>query len=183
MTNKIIEKFDPVRGMNFEELQERALMWAKSQDLLYEDDAYERFMEFVVSVFDFKSDMDCLGRIGQSREIYSGYEQRRTQENMELEMGRIIVKLVILCKQLDICPIEAMRLACSRLRRIKNNWVKIMKKFLVTISYEVDTNFANNKMVFEAFEDLLNKEKDEYERVEVISVISTEENRGWIWEI
>ncbi len=58
-----------------------------------------------------------------------------------------------------------------------------MKKFLVTISYEVDTNFANNKMVFEAFEDLLNKEKDEYERVEVISVISTKENRGWVWEI
>lgn len=58
-----------------------------------------------------------------------------------------------------------------------------MKKFLVTISYEVDTNFANNKMVFEAFEDLLNKEKDEYERVEVVSVISTKENRGWIWEI
>ncbi|WP_169922809.1 hypothetical protein [Ezakiella peruensis] len=53
-----------------------------------------------------------------------------------------------------------------------------MKKFLVTISYEVDTNFANKKMVFEAFEDLLNKEKDEYERVEVISVISTKENRG-----
>lgn len=40
-----------------------------------------------------------------------------------------------------------------------------MKKFLVTISYEVDADFANNKMVFEAFEDLLNKEKDEYERV------------------
>lgn len=58
-----------------------------------------------------------------------------------------------------------------------------MKKFLVTISYEVDTNFANNKMVFEAFEDLLNKEKDEHERVEVVSVISTNENRGWIWEI
>lgn len=58
-----------------------------------------------------------------------------------------------------------------------------MKKFLVTISFEVDTNFANNKMVFEAFQDLLNKEKDEYERVEVVSVISTKENRGWIWEI
>ena len=58
-----------------------------------------------------------------------------------------------------------------------------MKKFLVTISYEVDTNFANNKMVFEAFEDLLNKEKDEHERVEVVSVISTKESRGWIWEI
>lgn len=58
-----------------------------------------------------------------------------------------------------------------------------MKKFLVTISYEVDTNFANNKMVFEAFEDLLNKEKDEHERVEVVSVISTKENRGWIWKI
>lgn len=57
-----------------------------------------------------------------------------------------------------------------------------MKKFLVTISYEVDS-FANNKMVFEAFEDLLNKEKDEYERVEVVNVISTKENRGWIWEI
>ena len=133
-------------------------MWAKSQDLLYEDDAYERFMEFIVSIFDFKSDMDYLGRIGQSGEIYS---EIRTQESMELEMGRIIVKLVILCKQLDICPIEAMRLACSRLRRIKNSWVKIMKKFLVTIIYEVDTNFANNKMVFEAFEDLFNKEKDE----------------------
>ena len=118
MTNKIIEKFDPVRGMNFEELQERVLMWAKSQDLLYEDDAYERFMEFIVSIFDFKSDMDYLGRIGQSGEIYS---EIRTQESMELEMGRIIVKLVILCKQLDICPIEAMRLACSRLRRIKNS--------------------------------------------------------------
>lgn len=53
-----------------------------------------------------------------------------------------------------------------------------MKKFLVTISYEVDS-FANNKMVFEAFEDLLNREKDEeHEKIEVVSVISTKENRG-----
>lgn len=115
------KKFDPLRGMNFEELQERVLMWAKSQDLLYEEDADERFMEFIVSVFDFKSDMDYLTRIGQSsEEIYSDYEQIRTQESMELEMGRIIVKLVILCKQLDIYPIYAMRKACSKLKRIKS---------------------------------------------------------------
>lgn len=118
------KKFDPLRGMNFEELQERVLMWAKSQDLLYEEDADERFMEFIVSVFDFKSDMDYLTRIGQSsEEIYSDYEQIRTQESMELEMGRIIIKLVILCKQLDIYPIYAMRRACSKLKRIKS-WVK-----------------------------------------------------------
>lgn len=115
------KKFDPLRGMNFEELQERVLMWAKSQDLLYEEDADERFMEFIVSVFDFKSDMDYLTRIGQSsEEIYSDYEQIRTQESMELEMGRIIIKLVILCKQLDIYPIYAMRRACSKLKRIKS---------------------------------------------------------------
>lgn len=114
------KKFDPLRGMNFEELQERVLMWAKSQDLLYEEDADEQFMEFIVSVFDFKSDMDYLTRIGQSGEIYSDYEQIRTQESMELEMGRIIVKLVILCKQLDIYPIYAMRKACSKLKRIKS---------------------------------------------------------------
>lgn len=115
------KKFDPLRGMNFEELQERVLMWAKSQDLLYEEDADEQFMEFIVSVFDFKSDMDYLTRIGQSpEEIYSDYEQIRTQESMELEMGRIIVKLVILCKQLDIYPIYAMRKACSKLKRIKS---------------------------------------------------------------
>lgn len=58
-----------------------------------------------------------------------------------------------------------------------------MKKFLVTINYEVDTEFANNEMVFKAFEDLLNKEKDEHERAEVVSVISTKVNRSWIWEI
>ena len=114
------KKIDPLRGMNFEELQERVLMWAKSQDLLYEEDADEQFMEFIISVFDFKSDMDYLTRIGQSGEIYSDYEQIRTQESMELEMGRIIVKLVILCKQLDIYPIYAMRRACGKLKRIKS---------------------------------------------------------------
>ena len=91
--------------MNFEELKELILEWADDKDLLHAENADKQFMKFVEEVFEFKSEMDYLTRIGQSsEEVYSDYEQIEAQENMELEMGDIFVTLIILCKQIGINP-------------------------------------------------------------------------------
>lgn len=74
-------------------------------------------MKFIEEVFEFKSEFDYLTKIGQSpEEVYSDYEQIETQENMQLEMGDIIVTLIILCKQLDIDPVECLEMAYNKIK-------------------------------------------------------------------
>ena len=56
----------------FDNLRNKVLDWGKSKDLLHEENADKQFMKFVEEVFEFKSEMDYLTRIGQSsEEVYS----------------------------------------------------------------------------------------------------------------
>lgn len=101
----------------FEELREKVLNWAKEKDLLHEENADKQFMKFVEEVFEFKSEMDYLTRIGQSsEEVYSDYEQIEAQENMELEMGDIFVTLIILCDQLNLDPVDCLAMAYEKIK-------------------------------------------------------------------
>lgn len=81
-------------------------------------------MKFVEEVFEFKSEMDYLTRIGQSsEEVYSDYEQIEAQENMELEMGDIFVTLIILCDQLDIYPVDCLAMAYEKIKDRKGKTI------------------------------------------------------------
>lgn len=106
--------------MNFEELKTNVEEWAEDKDLLHSENADKQFMKFIEEVFEFKSEMDYLCRIGQSsEEAYSDYEQIETQENMQLEMGDIFVTLIVLCKQLDIDCVECLQLAYDKISKRK----------------------------------------------------------------
>ncbi|WP_105300928.1 MazG-like family protein [Anaerococcus marasmi] len=110
--------------MNFEELKKFVLEWADDKDLLHSENADKQFMKFIEEVFEFKSEFDYLCRIGQSpEEVYSDYEQIETQENMELEMGDIFVTLIILCKQLDIDPMECLSMAYEKISKRKGRTI------------------------------------------------------------
>ncbi len=101
----------------FKILRNKVLDWAKDKDLLHEENAEKQFMKFVEEVFEFKSEMDYLTRIGQSsEEVYSDYEQIEAQENMELEMGDIFVTLIILCKQIGINPESCLEMAYKKIK-------------------------------------------------------------------
>ena len=110
--------------MNFEELKTNVEEWAEDKDLLHEENADKQFMKFIEEVFEFKTEMDYLCRIGQSsEEVYSDYEQIETQENMKLEMGDIFVTLIILCNQLGIDCVECLQLAYEKISKRKGKTI------------------------------------------------------------
>ena len=116
--NGVIYEVERVGKKSFEDLKELVLEWANDKDLLHEENAEKQFMKFVEEVFEFKTEMDYLCRIGQSsEEVYSDYEQIETQENMELEMGDIFVTLIILCNQLHIDCVECLQLAYDKISK------------------------------------------------------------------
>lgn len=109
---------------NFEQLREKVEQWAQDKNLLHKENANKQFMKFIEEVFEFKTEMDYLCRIGQSsEEAYSDYEQIETQENMQLELGDIIVTLIILCKQLDIDIVECLQMAYEKISKRKGKTV------------------------------------------------------------
>lgn len=120
--NKMIEEMN--KEMNFEELKTNVEEWADDKNLLHEENADKQFMKFIEEVFEFKTEMDYLCRIGQSsEEVYSDYEQIETQENMKLEMGDIFVTLIILCNQLGIDCAECLQLAYDKISKRKGKTV------------------------------------------------------------
>lgn len=120
--NKMIEEMN--KEMNFEELKIKVEEWANDKDLLHSENAEKQFMKFIEEVFEFKSEMDYLCRIGQSsEELYSDYEQIETQGNMKLEMGDIFVTLIVLCKQLGIDCVECLQLAYDKISKRKGKTV------------------------------------------------------------
>ena len=102
----------------FEELKTKVEEWADDKDLLHSENSEKQFMKFIEEVFEFKTEFDYLCRIGQSsEEVYSDYEQIETQENMKDEMGDVFVTLIILCKQLDIDPVECLDMAYEKISK------------------------------------------------------------------
>lgn len=108
----------------FEDLTRNVLNWADDKDLIHEENAEKQFMKFVEEVFEFKSEMDYLTRIGQSsEEVDSDYEQIEALENMELEMGDIFVTLIILCDQLGMDPVTCLKEAYEKISKRKGKTI------------------------------------------------------------
>ena len=97
--------------MEFKELEEKVLEWADSHELLYEKNADKQFLKFIEEIFEFKTEMDL-------KEIRwdTGYNFSDVIEPMKLEMGDIFVTLIILCKQLEIEPMECLELAHKKIK-------------------------------------------------------------------
>ena len=101
----------------FEELEEKVLEWADSHDLLHEENAEKQFMKFIEEVFEFKTEMDSF----TAEFIYRDLVDIR--EDMQLEMGDIIVTLVILCEDLGIDPMECLEMAYNKIKDRKGKTI------------------------------------------------------------
>ena len=108
----------------FEELRDYTLLWARDKDLLHEKNAEKQFMKFIEEVFEFKSEFDYLKIMGQNTaDVYEDYEYIETQENMQLEMGDILVTLIILSAQLDIDLTECLERAYQKISKRKGKTI------------------------------------------------------------
>lgn len=94
--------------MNFEDLQKLTLEWADDKDLLYAQNAEKQFMKFIEEVFEFKMELDDKLRFAPCCVDIN---------NLKLEMGDMFVTLIILCKQLDIDPVECLDMAYKKISK------------------------------------------------------------------
>ena len=105
-----------MNNKSFGELKELVLEWAEDKDLLHSENADKQFMKFIEEVFEFKSEMDVY---------FDGAETLKSlnKEYMEDEMGDVFVTLIILCKQLDIDPVECLDMAYEKISKRKGKTV------------------------------------------------------------
>lgn len=97
--------------MEFKELQEKILEWADSHDLLHEENSGKQFLKFVEEVFEFKTEMDMYMKSSKLN-----LKMLWPDTDMKLEMGDVFVTLIILCKQLEIEPMECLELAYKKIK-------------------------------------------------------------------
>lgn len=102
--------------MNFEELQEKVLDWAKDKDLIHEENADKQFMKFIEEVFEFKTEMD-------NELSYTDPYVDEAVDRMMLEMGDILVTLIILCKQIEVDPIDCLDKAYKKISKRKGKTI------------------------------------------------------------
>lgn len=107
--------------MEFKELQDKVLEWADSHDLLHEENANKQFLKFVEEVFEFKTEMDMYMKSSKLN-----LKMLWPDTDMKLEMGDVFVTLIILCKQLEIEPMECLELAYEKIKdrkgETRNGW-------------------------------------------------------------
>lgn len=96
--------------MKFEELQGMVLDWADDKDLIHEENADKQFLKFVEEVFEFKTEMD-------NELSYTDPYVDEAVDRMMLEMGDILVTLIILCKQLEIDPVDCLDKAYKKISK------------------------------------------------------------------
>lgn len=99
------------RGRKLIELVEK---WAKEKDLLHEENADKQFLKFIEEVFEFKSELDIYF-------IY-GYIEPNFK-SMMTEMGDIFVTLIILCKQLQMDPLQCLEMAYEKIKGRKGKTI------------------------------------------------------------
>lgn len=100
--------------MEFKELEEKVLEWADGHNLLHEENSGKQFLKFVEEVFEFKTEMDMYM---QSSKL--NLKMLWPDTDMKLEMGDVFVTLIILCKQLEIEPMECLELAYKKIKNRK----------------------------------------------------------------
>ncbi len=99
------------RGRKLIELVEK---WAEEKDLLHEENAGRQFMKFIEEVFEFKTEMDLLNLFGANEFTF---------KDIELEMGDIFVTLIILCKQLQVDPLQCLEMAYEKIKGRKGKTI------------------------------------------------------------
>ena len=88
--------------------------WAEEKDLLHEEHADKQFLKFIEEVFEFKSEMDLLKLFGANEFTF---------KDIELEMGDIFVTLIILCKQLQVDPLQCLEMAYEKIKGRKGKTI------------------------------------------------------------
>lgn len=105
--------------------------WAEEKDLLHEENADKQFLKFIEEVFEFRDEYTKLklkkGWLEESydKAIKDGVEtlidlQKR---DAELEMGDIFVTLIILCKQLQMNPLQCLEMAYEKIKGRKGKTI------------------------------------------------------------
>lgn len=97
--------------MNFKELKDKVLSWARDKDLLHAENADRQFMKFIEEVFEFKREMDI-----RNNRFFSDVQKKIILRDVRLEMGDIFVTLIILCEQIGIDPEECLSMAYEKIK-------------------------------------------------------------------
>ena len=85
--------------MNFEQLTENILTWAKEKDILKPENHLKQLAKLMEEIGEF------------SREILK--ENKDAQKN---ELGDVLVTLIIIAKQLNLNPLECLELAYNKIK-------------------------------------------------------------------
>lgn len=120
--------------MNFEDLKDKVLSWAKDKDLLHSENADKQFMKFIEEVFEFKTEFDNWVFFREKCDFAEDeelmyMEGKSLTVNSKLEMGDIFVTLIIFCEQIGIDPVECLSMAYEKIKHrsgktINGNFVK-----------------------------------------------------------
>lgn len=107
--------------MNFEDLKDKVLCWAKDKDLLYSQNADKQFMKFIEEVFEFKTEFNVWGlykKFKHDKKIEQDFsiKEHDVWMSMKDEMGDIFVTLIILCEQIGIDPVECLSMAYEKIK-------------------------------------------------------------------
>lgn len=102
--------------MNFKDLEDKVLSWADDKDLLHSENADKQFMKFIEEVFEFKNEMDLYtSHVGKMKDL--------SKVHLKDEMGDVFVTLIILCKQLEIDPVECLSMAYNKIKDRKGKTI------------------------------------------------------------
>ena len=102
--------------------------WGEEKGIVDPSNADKQFMKFMEEVFEFKTEMDILTRYRKyykenpQKKIPKAEHDRITKKAM-LEMGDVFVTLVILCKQLEISPVECLEKAYEKIKDRKGKTI------------------------------------------------------------
>lgn len=114
--------------MNFEDLKDKVLCWAKDKDLLYSQNADKQFMKFIEEVFEFKTEFNVWGlykKFKHDKKIEQDFsiKEHDVWMSMKDEMGDIFVTLIILCEQIGIDPVECLSMAYEKISKRKGKTI------------------------------------------------------------
>ncbi len=110
------------------DLIEKVEAWGEEKGIVDPSNADKQFMKFMEEVFEFKTEMDILTRYRKyykenpQKKIPKAEHDRITNKAM-LEMGDVFVTLVILCKQLEISPVECLEKAYEKIKDRKGKTI------------------------------------------------------------
>lgn len=114
--------------MNFKDLKDKVLKWAKDKDLLHAENADKQFMKFIEEVFEFKTEFNVWGlykKLKHDKKIEQDFsiKEHDVWMSMKDEMGDIFVTLIILCEQIGIDPVKCLEMAYEKISKRKGKTI------------------------------------------------------------